>query len=98
MEMLGLPQTADAVAGLWAGLLDGFVVDHRDAGAADRIEHALGIPVLRADLLAPDQKGRAALAAKVVEFGFHLPARTEPRQPRLSVVLAGASMPSQTVV
>ena len=81
MEMLGLPHSADAVAGLWAGLIDGFVVDERDADAAGRIEQALRIPVLRADLLPIDQKDRNDLAARVVEFGLGLPARAGARGP-----------------
>jgi LPPG:FO 2-phospho-L-lactate transferase len=83
MEMLGLTHSADAVAGLWAGLLDGFVVDRRDGAAAGRIEQAFGIPVLRADLLARGQKGRTELAAEVAEFGLGLPARRGGRQPKL---------------
>jgi LPPG:FO 2-phospho-L-lactate transferase len=81
MEMLGLPHSADAVAGLWAGLVDGFVVDRRDAAAAGRIEEDLGIPVLRTDLLPMDQEGRTELAARVVEFGLGLPARAVRREP-----------------
>jgi hypothetical protein len=80
--MLGLPHTADAVAGLWAGVVDGFVVDRRDAAAARRIEETLGIPVLRTDLLPMDREGRASLAAQVVEFGLGLPAQAGVREPR----------------
>ncbi len=80
MEMLGLPHTADAVAGLWAGLIDGFVVDERDRDSADRIEETLGIPVLRIDLLPMEHKGRTELAAQVVEFGLGLPARRGSRE------------------
>jgi hypothetical protein len=81
MEMLGLTHTADAVAGLWAGLVDGFVIDQRDAAAAWRIEETLGIPVLRTDLLPTDQTGRTELAAQVVEFGLGLPASASGRAP-----------------
>ncbi|HEY2654111.1 MAG TPA: 2-phospho-L-lactate transferase CofD family protein [Solirubrobacteraceae bacterium] len=81
MEMLGLPHTADAVAGLWAGLVDGFVVDHRDGAAARRIEEARGIPVLRTDLLPTDHRSRTELAAQVVEFGVGLPSRGTKREP-----------------
>jgi LPPG:FO 2-phospho-L-lactate transferase len=83
MEILGSAHTADAVAGLWAGLLDGFVVDRRDDAAARRIEETLGIPILRTDLLPTDQKGRTELAARVVEFGLSLPARAGGRAPKL---------------
>jgi LPPG:FO 2-phospho-L-lactate transferase len=82
MEMLGLAHSADAVAGLWAGLVDGFAVDRRDAAAARRIEETLGIPVLRTDLLPMDQESRADLAAQVVEFGLGLPARAGEREAR----------------
>jgi LPPG:FO 2-phospho-L-lactate transferase len=81
MEMLGLTHTADAVASLWAGLVDGFVVDQRDAAAARRIEETLGIPVLRTDLLPTGQTGRTELAAQVVEFGLGLPANASGRAP-----------------
>ncbi len=57
MEMLGLAHSADAVAGLWAGLVDGFVVDGRDVDAARRIDETLGIPVLGTHLLPMDRKG-----------------------------------------
>ena len=83
MEMLGLPHSADAVAGLWAGLVDGFVVDTRDVDAARRIDETLGIPVLRTDLLPLDRKGRTKLAAQVTEFGLGLPARAAGRNPAL---------------
>jgi LPPG:FO 2-phospho-L-lactate transferase len=82
MEMLGLPHTADGVAGLWAGLVDGFVVDRRDAAAAGRIEETLGIPVLRTDLLPMDREGRTELAAQVVDFGLGLSARVSGREPQ----------------
>jgi hypothetical protein len=81
MEMLGLEHSADAVAGLWAGLVDGFVVDKRDVDAARRINERLGIPVLRTDLLPMGPKGRTELAAQVVEFGLGLPARAVARSP-----------------
>jgi LPPG:FO 2-phospho-L-lactate transferase len=79
MDMLGLPHTADAVAGLWAGLVDGFVVDRRDADAARRIEEHQGIPVLQTDLLPGERSGRTDLAAGIVEFALSLPARTQAR-------------------
>jgi LPPG:FO 2-phospho-L-lactate transferase len=82
MEMLGLAHSADAVAGLWAGLVDGFVVDGRDVDAAERIDETLGIPVLRTDLLPTDREGRTELAAQVVEFGLGLPAPAGRREPR----------------
>jgi len=91
MEMLGLPHTADAVAGLWAGLIDGFVVDTRDGDAARRVEETFGIPVLRTHLLPPEEKQRTELAARVVGFGLGLPARRERREPRLWWAAGAAS-------
>ena len=64
----GLEHTASAVAGLYAGILDGFVLDERDAGEADAIG-ALGMDVLVADTLATGA-GRVALAEAVLDqFG-----------------------------
>jgi LPPG:FO 2-phospho-L-lactate transferase len=83
MEMLGLTHSADAVAGLWAGMVDGFVVDRRDTDAARRIEETQAIPVLQTDLLPTGSKGRAELAARVVDFGIGLPARRERRDPTI---------------
>ena len=56
----GLPHTATAVAGLYADIVDWFVLDERDAGEADAIR-GLGVDVVLADTLATGA-GRVALA------------------------------------
>ena len=64
MTAAGLAHTATAVAGLYADILDGFVLDERDAGEADAVR-ALGVDVLPADTLATGA-GRVALAEAVL--------------------------------
>jgi len=64
MAAAGLPHTATAVAGHYAGIVDRFVLDERDAGEADAIR-ALGLDVFLADTLARDE-GRVALAEAVL--------------------------------
>jgi LPPG:FO 2-phospho-L-lactate transferase len=66
----GLHHTATEVARLYQDLLDGFVLDHRDAAEQPAIE-ALCIPVLLADTLAPPAE-RPALARAVLEFASGL--------------------------
>jgi len=51
MESAGLDHTATAVAGLYADVLDAFVLDERDAPEGDAVA-ALGLEVLTADTLA----------------------------------------------
>jgi len=63
----GLDHSATAVAGLYAGLADAFVLDHRDAAEAAAIE-ALGVPVVLADTLATGP-ARVALAEAVLAAG-----------------------------
>ena len=67
MSASGLSHTATAVAGLYAGIVDGFVLDERDATEADSIR-ALGLDVLTADTLAPPGPGRVRLAEAVLHF------------------------------
>jgi len=62
----GLPHTATAVAGLYAGIVDGFVLDQRDIGEAGAIR-ALGLDVLPTDTLATGA-GRVALAEAVLDL------------------------------
>jgi LPPG:FO 2-phospho-L-lactate transferase len=66
MAAAGLSHTATAVAGIYAGILDAFVVDERDAGEADAIR-ALGLEVLSADTLAGGD-ARVALAQAVLDL------------------------------
>ena len=62
----GLEHSATAVAGLYAGFLDGFVLDERDAAEAGAVR-ALGVDVVPADTLARGP-GRVALAETVLAF------------------------------
>ncbi|HYH51969.1 MAG TPA: 2-phospho-L-lactate transferase CofD family protein [Acidimicrobiia bacterium] len=64
LESAGIPHTATAVAGLYADLLDVFVLDARDSAEADEIR-ALGLDVLPADTLAAGE-ARVALAEVVL--------------------------------
>jgi len=61
---LGLPHRAAVVAGLYAGWLDGFVLDERDE--AEQAE--IPVPVLLADTLAEPGPARAELARAVLDF------------------------------
>jgi LPPG:FO 2-phospho-L-lactate transferase len=66
MAAAGLTHTATAVAGLYADLVDGFVLDERDAAEAAGIR-ALGVEVRTADTLAVGP-GRVRLAEAVLGF------------------------------
>jgi LPPG:FO 2-phospho-L-lactate transferase len=67
MRELGMPVTALVVAGHYAGIADGFVIDHADSAQAPAIE-ALGIKVLATDALMRDEADRARLAAECLAF------------------------------
>lgn len=66
LESAGLAHTATAVAGLYADVLDGFVLDQRDAAEADEVR-ALGLDVALADTLAQGTD-RVTLAEAVLAF------------------------------
>ena len=66
MASAGLAHAATAVAGVYADLVDGFVLDERDAAEADGIR-SLGVDVLTADTLAVGP-GRVVLAETVLGF------------------------------
>lgn len=66
MASAGLPHTATAVAGLYAGIVDRFVLDGRDGAEADAVR-ALGLDVLLADTLASGA-GRVAFAEAVLSL------------------------------
>jgi len=71
METLGHESTAVGVARLYEGLIDGFVIDHVDAGQAAEIEE-LGIAVFVTDAIMHDVADRGRLAREVVTFGESL--------------------------
>ena len=62
MAELGIPVSAMAVAERYAGLIDGYVVDHADAASAA----ALGVPVTAAQTLMLTLDDREALARHVL--------------------------------
>ncbi|HEX3605731.1 MAG TPA: 2-phospho-L-lactate transferase [Candidatus Dormibacteraeota bacterium] len=64
----GIPHRAAAVAGLYAGLVDGFVLDERDGAEATEIA-AAGTAVLCADTLAATPAERTRLGEAVLRFG-----------------------------
>lgn len=70
MAARGLAHTPTAVACSYRGLIDGFVLDRRDASERDRIA-SFGIAVLLADTLATGA-GRAELAADLSRFAATL--------------------------
>ena len=64
MGAAGLDHSATAVAGLYADLIDAFVLDERDSAESDAID-ALGVRVVTADTLAIGA-GRVALARTIL--------------------------------
>lgn len=74
MISLGHEPTALGVAGLYRGLIDGFVIDTVDADQQAAIE-AMGIAVLVTDAIMHDIPDRARLAREVVQFGRSLKVR-----------------------
>ncbi|MBY0510726.1 MAG: 2-phospho-L-lactate transferase [Rhodospirillaceae bacterium] len=62
---LGLAVTQESVAGFYGDLLDGFVIDERDANSAARIT---GPRVKVAQTLMRDTEAKAALARQVLDF------------------------------
>jgi LPPG:FO 2-phospho-L-lactate transferase len=73
----GLEHRATSVARFYGDLIDGFVLDQRDAAEQPAIE-ALGLRALLADTLAPPA-ARPALATAVIEFGRSLAVTPEGR-------------------
>jgi LPPG:FO 2-phospho-L-lactate transferase len=71
MAARGLPHDATTVARLYRDLIQGFVLDERDAVEAPAIR-ASGLSVLLADTLSPPGPGRAQLACEIVDFARRL--------------------------
>jgi LPPG:FO 2-phospho-L-lactate transferase len=65
MEHAGAPLTADGIAGLYEGLIDGLVADER----------ADGVPTLETDVHMDGAEGRRRLAREVLGFAAALSAR-----------------------
>ena len=68
LASLGHEPSALGVARLYAGLVDGFVIDSVDAQLRPAIE-ALGLAALVTDTIMTDDASRARLAAEVIAFG-----------------------------
>lgn len=71
MQDLGLEATSRAVAGRYAGLLDGFVVDTGDTEDAEALRKA-GLSVASMDILMGGPEGAERLAREVLEFAAGL--------------------------
>lgn len=67
MQELGMPQTALAVAGHYAGRIDGFVIDEQDRDIAPDVE-ALGIQVHVEQTVMKNLADKESLAASVLAF------------------------------
>jgi len=67
LASLGHESSALGVARIYAGLVDGFVLDGQDRDLAPAIE-ALGMRVLVTDTIMTDDAGRARLAGEVLAF------------------------------
>ncbi len=78
---LGHTSSALGVARLYAGLLDGFVLDAVDAALAAEIE-ALGVRTLTTDTLMDDDAARTRVAAELLAFGARLRADADRRLAR----------------
>ena len=71
LASLGHESSALGVARIYAGLLDGFVVDTLDTTLVPAIE-ALGIPTIVTDTVMTDDDTRARLARETLEFAGRL--------------------------
>ncbi len=71
LTSLGHESSALGVARLYAGLVDGFVIDEVDATSVPAIER-LGLRVLATDTIMADEAGRARVACVVVDFATTL--------------------------
>jgi LPPG:FO 2-phospho-L-lactate transferase len=74
LASLGHDASALGVARLYAGLLDGLVLDHEDAALVPAVE-ALGLRALVTDTIMRDDGDRARLARETLEFAADLAAR-----------------------
>ena len=77
MGELGMAVTAEAVAGHYADLLDGYVLDSADAAQAEAVR-ALGLEVLVAETVMTSLGERRALARRVLDFAERCGKRPQP--------------------
>ena len=71
MQELSIPASAVAVAAHYAGLIDGFIIDERDAAVQSEVE-ALGIATTVAETVMVTLDDRIALARIALDFGHRL--------------------------
>jgi LPPG:FO 2-phospho-L-lactate transferase len=71
MRLVELPPTAMGVAALYAGLIDGMIIDARDEEQIPAIR-GLGVEVLCTDALMRDERDRVRLATEVLRFAHSL--------------------------
>lgn len=71
MKELSVPASAAAVAAHYAGLIDGFILDERDAAAQPEVA-ALGVATTVAETVMLTLDDRIALARIALEFGHRL--------------------------
>lgn len=71
MQELSVPASAAAVAAHYAGLIDGFIIDERDAAAQREVE-ALGIATTVTETVMLTLDDRTALARTALDFGHRL--------------------------
>ncbi len=81
MGELGMAVTAEAVAGHYAGLLDGYVLDRADADQADRVRDQ-GLEVLVTETVMRGLGERRALARRVLDFASRCGKAREPARRR----------------
>lgn len=67
LSSLGHESSALGVARMYAGLVDGMVIDHADEAEREEIK-ALGMSVLLTDAVMRDERGRERLARETLEF------------------------------
>jgi len=89
LQTLGHEVSAYGVASLYAGLVDGMVIDTQDRGLAPRIEE-LGMRVLATETVMGGADDRRRLAAAVIDFGRSLPP-VQPGRPKVAVMGGGAA-------
>ena len=81
MGELGMAVTAPSVAGHYADLLDGFVLDRADAAQAERVRE-LGLEVLVTETVMTSLGARHALARRVLDFAERCGKRPQPIKER----------------
>lgn len=71
MQELSVPASAEAIAAHYQGLIDGFIIDERDAGAQSSVA-ALGVETTVTQTVMITLDDRIALARTALEFGHRL--------------------------